>query len=125
MARALLNDGTFEVRAVTRSPAKKEAQELKQKGAEVVKADQDDEASLEVALAGAHGAFIVTNFWEHRSKEKEIAQVPVPTLSGTTCRMAGRREQGAAVWHRCGGHGTALSVAWPALIVQVAHPEKS
>ncbi|NXF35185.1 NMRL1 protein, partial [Nyctibius bracteatus] len=74
VARALLEDGTFKVRAVTRSPRKKEAEELRQSGAEVVKADQDDEASLELALAGAYGAFVVTNFWEHCNKEKEIAQ---------------------------------------------------
>ncbi|NXP55427.1 NMRL1 protein, partial [Heliornis fulica] len=74
VAQALLDDGTFKVRAVTRNPLKKEAEELKQRGAEVVKADLDDEASLELALAGAYGAFIVTNFWEHSSKEKEIAQ---------------------------------------------------
>ncbi|NWX20840.1 NMRL1 protein, partial [Aegotheles bennettii] len=74
VARALLDDGTFKVRAVTRSPTKKEAEELKRRGAEVVKADQDDEPSLELALAGAYGAFIVTNFWEHCSKEKEISQ---------------------------------------------------
>ncbi|XP_053813346.1 nmrA-like family domain-containing protein 1 isoform X1 [Vidua chalybeata] len=74
VARALLDDGTFKVRAVTRSPRKKKAEELRRRGAEVVKADQDDEASLERALAGAYGAFIVTNFWEHCSKEKEIEQ---------------------------------------------------
>ncbi|NXH01734.1 NMRL1 protein, partial [Loxia leucoptera] len=74
VARALLDDGSFKVRAVTRSPRKKEAAELRRRGAEVVKADQDDEASLERALAGAYGAFIVTNFWEHCSKEKEIEQ---------------------------------------------------
>ncbi|NXP81689.1 NMRL1 protein, partial [Ramphastos sulfuratus] len=74
VAQALLEDGTFRVRAVTRSPMKKEAKQLKQKGAEVVKADQDDEPSLELALAGAYGAFILTNFWEHCSKEKEVTQ---------------------------------------------------
>ncbi|KAK2533454.1 Nmral1 [Columba guinea] len=74
VARALLEDGTFEVRAVTRRPRKKAAKELKQRGAEVVKADQDDEPSLELALSGAYGAFVVTDFWEHCSKEKEIAQ---------------------------------------------------
>ncbi|XP_064528670.1 nmrA-like family domain-containing protein 1 [Pseudopipra pipra] len=74
VARALLDDGTFRVRAVTRSPRKKAAEELKRRGAEVVKADQDDEPSLEQALAGAYGAFVVTNFWEHCSKEKEIEQ---------------------------------------------------
>ncbi|XP_027539508.1 nmrA-like family domain-containing protein 1 [Neopelma chrysocephalum] len=74
VARALLDDGTFRVRAVTRSPRKKAAEELKRRGAEVVKADQDDEPSLEQALQGAYGAFVVTNFWEHCSKEKEIEQ---------------------------------------------------
>lgn len=87
MARALLDDGAFKVRAVTRSPRKKQAEELRRRGAEVVKADQDDEASLERALAGAYGAFIVTNFWEHCRKEKEIEQVTVLTFTGTTCEM--------------------------------------
>ena len=43
-------------------------------GAEVVAADLDDQASLERAFAGAYGAFCVTNFWEHFSPEKELAQ---------------------------------------------------
>ncbi|XP_015732855.1 nmrA-like family domain-containing protein 1 [Coturnix japonica] len=74
VVRALLEDGTFAVRAVTRSPGRKEAAELRQRGAEVVRADLDDERSLEEAMDGAYGAFVVTNFWEHCSKEKEIAQ---------------------------------------------------
>ncbi|XP_072734775.1 nmrA-like family domain-containing protein 1 [Ciconia boyciana] len=52
MAQALLEDGIFKVHAVMWSPVKKEAEELKQSGAEVVKADQDDEPSLELALTG-------------------------------------------------------------------------
>ncbi|KAK4813786.1 hypothetical protein QYF61_025266 [Mycteria americana] len=91
VAQALLEDGIFKVHAVTWSPVKKEAEELKQRGAEVVKVDQDDEPSLELALAGAYGAFVVTNFWEHCSKEKEITLVSVLTLTGTTCRMAWER----------------------------------
>jgi len=75
VARALLEDGAFAVRAVTRSPGRKEAAELRRRGAELMRADQDDERSLEEALTGAHGAFVVTNFWEHCSKEKEVAQV--------------------------------------------------
>lgn len=88
VARALLEDGIFKVRVVTRSPMKKAAKELKQRGAEVMKADQDDEPSLELALTGAYGAFVVTNFWEHCSKDKEIAQVPMLALTGTTYGMA-------------------------------------
>ena len=44
-------------------------------GAEVVKADIDDKASLVKVLEGAYGCFGVTNFWEHLSKEKEAQQV--------------------------------------------------
>ncbi|XP_073414746.1 nmrA-like family domain-containing protein 1 [Dendrobates tinctorius] len=74
VAAALLDDGTFEVRAVTRDTSKPAAVKLKEAGAEVVSADLDDEKSLEAALSGAYGAFLVTNFWEHFSKEKEITQ---------------------------------------------------
>ncbi|KAM3916753.1 nmrA-like family domain-containing protein 1 isoform 2-T2 [Leptodactylus fuscus] len=74
VAAALLDDGTYEVRAVTRDTSKPAALKLKEAGAEVVSADLDDEKSLEAALAGAYGAFVVTNYWEHLSKEKEITQ---------------------------------------------------
>src|SRR5512137_2470595 len=40
----------------------------------VLAADLDDEASLAKALAGAYGAYFVTNFWEHFSPDKEQAQ---------------------------------------------------
>jgi uncharacterized protein YbjT (DUF2867 family) len=40
----------------------------------VVSADLDDIQTLKRAFAGAYGAFCVTNFWEHISPEKEIAQ---------------------------------------------------
>jgi uncharacterized protein YbjT (DUF2867 family) len=43
-------------------------------GAEVVAAELDDQASLERAFKGAAAAFCVTNFWEHFSPEKELAQ---------------------------------------------------
>jgi len=73
---AILNDrgGGFTCRAITRDPTKDKAKALAAKGAEVVRADLDDRASLEKAFAGAHGAYCVTNFWEHFSAEKEKAQ---------------------------------------------------
>jgi len=43
-------------------------------GVEVVTADLDDVKSLTAAFTGAYGAFCVTNFWEHFSAEKEMAQ---------------------------------------------------
>ncbi|XP_069838296.1 nmrA-like family domain-containing protein 1 [Dendropsophus ebraccatus] len=62
------------VRAVTRDPSKPAVVKLKEAGVEVVRADLDDERSLEAALGGAYGAFVVTNYWEHLSKEKEVTQ---------------------------------------------------
>jgi len=76
LVRAILDDpqGGFAVRALTRHPDSEKALALAARGAEVVAADLDDEASLERALHGAHGAYFVTNFWEHFSPEKEKAQ---------------------------------------------------
>ena len=67
-------DGGFTARAITRDPASDKAKSLAELGAEVVQADLDDRASVERAFAGAYGAFCVTNFWEHFSPDKEIAQ---------------------------------------------------
>ena len=76
LARAILADagGSFAVRAVTRHADSGKAKALAAAGAEVVTADLDDEASLLRALQGAHGAYFVTNFWEHFSPEREKAQ---------------------------------------------------
>jgi uncharacterized protein YbjT (DUF2867 family) len=76
LARAILADPQrrFRVRAVTRKPESPAAQRLARAGAEVVAADLDDAASVERAMAGAHAAFCVTNFWEHFSPAKEVAQ---------------------------------------------------
>ena len=76
LVRAILADpdGGFAVRAITRKPESDKARALAALGAEVVQADLDDAASLRRAFAGAYGAFCVTNFWEHFSPEKELAQ---------------------------------------------------
>jgi uncharacterized protein YbjT (DUF2867 family) len=76
LVRAILADpqGGFAVRAITRDPGSDKARELAALGAEVVAADIDDGASLERALAGAHGAYFVTFFWAHFSPEREKAE---------------------------------------------------
>ncbi|KAM7228051.1 hypothetical protein CapIbe_020505 [Capra ibex] len=74
VARTLLKDGTFRVRVVTRDPGQRAAKQLRLQGAEVVKGDQNDEASMELALSGAHATFIVTNYWENCSQEQEVKQ---------------------------------------------------
>jgi uncharacterized protein YbjT (DUF2867 family) len=76
LVHAILNDpgSGFAVRALTRKVDSDKAKALKKQGVEVVAADLDDVESLKRAFAGAHGAFLLTNFWEHFSPEKEFAQ---------------------------------------------------
>ena len=59
VVNALINEGTFKVRAITRNPGKYEGN-----ANEVVQGDLTDLESLTNAFKGAHGVFVVTNFWE-------------------------------------------------------------
>uniref|UniRef100_A0A452EK72 NmrA-like family domain-containing protein 1 n=2 Tax=Capra hircus TaxID=9925 RepID=A0A452EK72_CAPHI len=74
VARAMLEGKKYVVRALTRDVTRPKAQVLRDLGAEVVEGDLNDKASVEAALKGAYGAFLVTNFWDHFSKEKEVCQ---------------------------------------------------
>ena len=76
LARAILHDpaSTFTVRALTRHPDSEKAKALAALGATVVATDFDDVDSVTSAFRGAHAAYCVTNFWEHFSVEKELAQ---------------------------------------------------
>ncbi|XP_043916633.1 nmrA-like family domain-containing protein 1 isoform X2 [Protopterus annectens] len=71
VAKALLEDGTFKVRIVSRDLSKPACKDLEKLGAEVVKADLDDVELLRAALHGAHAVFLVTNYWEYHDKDKE------------------------------------------------------
>jgi uncharacterized protein YbjT (DUF2867 family) len=94
LVRAILADreGEFAVRALTRNPDSESARALAGLGAEVVQADLDDQASLERAFAGAYGVFALTNFWEHFSPEKELAQ------AGNQARAAKAAEVRHVIW---------------------------
>ena len=76
LVRAILQDPErrFTARAITRKPDSEKARALASQGAEVVAADADDASSLDRAFAGATGAFCLTNFWEHLSADREVAQ---------------------------------------------------
>lgn len=76
LVRAILTDksGPFTVRAITRTPGSDKAKALAAMGAQVVAGDADDEKTMVKAFEGAYGAFCVTNFWEHMSPDREIAQ---------------------------------------------------
>jgi uncharacterized protein YbjT (DUF2867 family) len=94
LVRAILadQDGGFVARAITRNAESDKARELAKLGAEVVEASVDDEASLEKAFAGAHGAYCVTFFWEHFSPEKELTHI---RAMATAAKKAGLKH---VVW---------------------------
>ncbi|KAJ7362515.1 hypothetical protein DFH08DRAFT_323880 [Mycena albidolilacea] len=62
--KAVLADGTFTPRAVSRNPDSDAAKALKAKGIEVVKGDLFDLESLKGAIKGSEAVFGVTNFWD-------------------------------------------------------------
>ncbi len=66
VVNALVNQGTYHVRAVTRSPEKYSGN-----AHEVTKGDLNDLQSLKDAFKNSYGVFVVTNFWEGAD---EIAQ---------------------------------------------------
>ena len=76
---SLLGAGKFAVRVTSRDPASDAARALAARGVDVVKADLLDPISLRSALQGAHGAFIVTSFWDpaQRPRETEIGTAAV------------------------------------------------
>jgi uncharacterized protein YbjT (DUF2867 family) len=76
LVRAIVAAGgsPFVARAITRKPDSDKGRALAKLGVEVVAGDADDPPSLDRALAGAYGAYCVTNFWEHFSAEREGAQ---------------------------------------------------
>jgi hypothetical protein len=72
VVRALQARGQFKVRALTRNPDKHP--ELAD---EVVKADLNLPETLKAAFEGAHGVFLVTNFWEQGTDELKEATAAV------------------------------------------------
>src|SRR6202162_2878384 len=72
VARTLQANKQFKVRALTRNPAKHS--ELAD---EVVQADLSRSETLTAAFEGAHGVFLVTNFWEEGTEEVRQATAAV------------------------------------------------
>ena len=72
VVRALQTSSQFKVRALTRNPDKHP--ELAD---EVVKADLKLPETLKAAFEGAHGVFLVTNFWEQGTDELKQATAAI------------------------------------------------
>src|SRR5437879_4980454 len=72
VVRALQARGQFKVRALTRNPDKH-----RELADEVVEADLGKPETLNVAFAGAHGVFLVTNFLEAGTDELKQATAAI------------------------------------------------
>jgi uncharacterized protein YbjT (DUF2867 family) len=72
VVRALRGGGQFKVRALTRNPGK-----YHDLADEVVAADLDRPETLKAAFEGAHGVFLVTNFWQPGTDELKQATAAV------------------------------------------------
>jgi uncharacterized protein YbjT (DUF2867 family) len=94
LVRAILADreGRFAARAITRNPGSEKARALAAQGVDVVAGDADKPETLDAAFAGADGAFVVTNFWEHFSAEREYVQAT------NLARATGRARVAHVVW---------------------------
>jgi predicted amino acid dehydrogenase len=90
VVRALQAAGQFKVRALSRNLGKQ-----RELADEVVEADLDRPETLKAAFEGAHGVFLVTNFWEdgptsasRQPRPCVLPSMPVSnTLSGQRCLM--------------------------------------
>ncbi|KAI8518439.1 NmrA-like domain-containing protein 1 [Branchiostoma belcheri] len=74
VANALLEDPKFKVRIVTRSASSDKAKALQERGAEIFEGNFDDASSLERALQGAYGMFLVT---QHSFEDPDFDQLEI------------------------------------------------
>jgi uncharacterized protein YbjT (DUF2867 family) len=72
VVRALKSGGQFKVRALTRNPSR-----YRGVADEAVEADLDRPGTLNAAFGGAHGVFLVTNFWQEGTDEARQATAAV------------------------------------------------
>jgi len=72
---ALVEQGRFQVRAVSRNTSSEKAQQLAAQGVELVEADLNNPQSLSAAMQGVYGVFLVTNFWDPSTGNSEYNQV--------------------------------------------------
>ncbi|KIO31512.1 hypothetical protein M407DRAFT_19455 [Tulasnella calospora MUT 4182] len=76
VARFLLQEGSFRVRALTRQPESAKALALSRQGADIVRADFNEPESLLSAFRGAYAVFCMTNFFDPSAElgKKQVQQ---------------------------------------------------
>ena len=86
--KALVKDGSYKIRAITRNPSSDKAKAIASQGVEVVAADLDDEASLVKAFSGAAVVFGVTDFFETFAKADAEEAMKVEYRQGVNIASA-------------------------------------
>ncbi|KAF1935323.1 NAD(P)-binding protein [Clathrospora elynae] len=64
----------FKIRGITRDASKPAAQDLANKGVEMVSADMSSKGVLEAALEGSHTVFLLTDTWDSTNTTSELIQ---------------------------------------------------
>jgi len=72
VARALLDDGRWRVRGLTRNADSEKANELRSQGVEIIQLDFKNNFALVEALKSCYAFFAVTNYWDPNTKDVEI-----------------------------------------------------
>lgn len=123
------------VRALTRTPESASARRLASRGVEVVPGDMDDVSSLERALQGVDGAFLVTNFVggsatvesEERQGKKFVEAAAKTGLGHLVFSSVGGAERRTGIPHfeskwrieeHARARGLALTVVRPAFFME-------
>ncbi len=86
VVNALLAADRFSVRVPSRNPSSEASRALVARGVEVVQGDLLEPSSLRAAFEGAHGAFVVTNFWDPAQMQRETE---IGTAAVQAARAAG------------------------------------
>ena len=85
---ALLTEGVYSIRAITRNPGSDNAKSLAAKGIDVVKADANDPASLKTAFEGSYAIYAVTDFFEPFGQHGPEKAVEIETEQGVNLAKA-------------------------------------
>lgn len=88
VVRSLLKEGGYAIRAITRNIQSEAAKELASQGAEIIKADLNDQESLVQAFEGSHAIFAVTDFFEPFGKVGPEEAIEVETKQGINIMKA-------------------------------------
>ncbi|KOS21963.1 NmrA-like family domain-containing protein 1 [Escovopsis weberi] len=92
VVRAVLADPElsreFKIRAVTRDATKPAAKALAALGVDVVEADMATAQQAAPAVEGAHTVFIVTDYWQTRSRAIEVAHGKAAADAARAARVA-------------------------------------